>query len=62
MSIEQNMVTDEVRENGFGGVDMERLEASMDQIADTYEFTNRPSAEDIFDASFLPDDELRAVE
>ncbi len=62
MSIEQNMVTDEVRQNGFGGVDMERLEASMDQIADTYEFTDRPSAEDIFDASFLPDDELRAVE
>ena len=62
MALEQNIVNDEVRENGIGGVDMERLETSMDQIADTYQFENRPTAEDIFDPSFLPPAEERQVE
>ena len=54
MALAQNIITDEVRANGFGGVDMERLERSIDQIADTYEFTNRPAATDVFDPQFLP--------
>ena len=53
MALAQNIVTDEVRANGFGGVDMDRLERSIDQIADTYEFTNRPSAGDVFDSQYL---------
>ena len=61
MALNQNIVTDEVRENGLGGVDIERLQRSMDQIADTYEFTNRPAVYDIFDASFLPDASERMV-
>ena len=54
MALAQNIITDEVRANGFGGVDMARLERSIDQIADTYEFTNRPAASDVFDPQFLP--------
>ena len=54
MALAQNIVTDEVRANGFGGVDMDRLERSIDQIADTYEFTNRPAAADVFDSQYLP--------
>ena len=54
MALAQNIVTDEVRANGFGGVDMDRLERSIDQIADTYEFTNRPAAADVFDMQYLP--------
>ena len=53
MALAQNIVTDEVRANGFGGVDMARLERSIDQIADTYEFTNRPAAADVFDMQYL---------
>ena len=53
MALAQNIVTDEVRANGFGGVDMDRLERSIDQIADTYEFTNRPAAADVFDMQYL---------
>jgi NitT/TauT family transport system substrate-binding protein len=54
MALDQNIVTDEVLANGLGDVQMDRLEKSIDQIADTYTFTNRPAAADIFDASFLP--------
>jgi len=59
MAIADNILTDEVKANGFGGVDMERLAKSMDQIADTYDFQKRPAAEDIFDPSFLPPAEER---
>ena len=62
MALEQNMITDEVRANGIGGADMERLETSMDQIADTYEFENRPAAAEIFDPAFLPPADERQVE
>ena len=61
MAIDQNIVTDEVTANGIGGVDFDRLERSIDQIADTYEFSARPTAVDIFDGSFLPDASERMV-
>ncbi len=61
MALNQNIVTDEVRANGIGGVDIARLQRSMDQIADTYEYTNRPAVYDIFDSSFLPEAAERMV-
>ena len=54
MALRDNMFTPAVKEAGVGGVDMARLAKSIDQIADTYEFKNRPSAADIFTSEFLP--------
>jgi NitT/TauT family transport system substrate-binding protein len=54
MSLRDNFVTPWVKANGFGGVDMARLAKSIDQIALTYEFKNRPAAEDIFTSEYLP--------
>ena len=54
MSIRDNFVTPWVKTNGFGGVDMTRLAKSIDQIALTYEFKNRPKAEDVFTSQYLP--------
>ena len=54
MALARNIITDEVRANGFGAVDMERLERSIDQIADTHVFTDRPKAADVFDPQYLP--------
>jgi NitT/TauT family transport system substrate-binding protein len=54
MSLRDNFVTAWVRANGFGGVDMARLEKSIDQIALTYDFKNRPKAADIFTSQYLP--------
>jgi NitT/TauT family transport system substrate-binding protein len=54
MSLRDNFVTPWVKANGFGGVDMARLAKSIDQIALTYEFKNRPKAEDIFTSEYLP--------
>jgi NitT/TauT family transport system substrate-binding protein len=54
MSLRDNFVTPWVKENGVGGVDMARLAKSIDQIAVTYEFKNRPKPDDIFTSEFLP--------
>jgi len=55
MAIKDNIVTPEVKANGFGGVDADRLDKSIEQIAITYDFKNdKPKGDAIFDASFLP--------
>ena len=54
MAIRDNIVTPEVKANGFGAVDLARLAESIDQIGLVYTFKAKPKAEDIFDASFLP--------
>jgi NitT/TauT family transport system substrate-binding protein len=54
MSIRDNFVTPWVKTNGFGGVDSARLAKSVDQIAVTYEFKNRPKPEDVFTSQYLP--------
>jgi NitT/TauT family transport system substrate-binding protein len=55
MAIKDNIVTPEVKANGYGAVDKDRLAKAIDQIALTYEFKNgKPSSTDAFDASFLP--------
>jgi NitT/TauT family transport system substrate-binding protein len=52
--ISDNILTDEVKRNGIGGIDPARLERSIDEIAEDYKFRKRPTAFDIFDSSFLP--------
>lgn len=49
-----NILTDEVKRNGLGGVEPARLERSIDQIAQDFKFRKRPTAGDIFDDQFLP--------
>jgi NitT/TauT family transport system substrate-binding protein len=55
MALKDNIVTPEVKANGYGGIDPARFDKSIEQIALTYDFKNpKPNAADIFDASFLP--------
>ena len=54
MSLRDNFVTPWVKSNGFGDVDMARLAKSIDQIALTYDFKNRPKPDDIFTSQYLP--------
>jgi NitT/TauT family transport system substrate-binding protein len=54
MSIRDNIVTPEVRANGLGAVDRERLEESINQIGITFAYKAKPKADEVFDASFLP--------
>jgi NitT/TauT family transport system substrate-binding protein len=54
MAIRDNILTPEVRTNGYGGVDIGRFEEAIDQIGLGYKFRAKPSVADVFDPSFLP--------
>jgi NitT/TauT family transport system substrate-binding protein len=61
MALRDNYVTPAVEKNGLGAIDMKRLSDSIDQIGLTFNFTNKPTAEEIFTAQFLPPIEERQV-
>jgi NitT/TauT family transport system substrate-binding protein len=55
MAIRDNIVTPEVKANGYGGIDSARFARAIDQIGLDYKFkSGKPKPEDIFDASYLP--------
>lgn len=55
MVLRDNILTPEVKANGLGGIDPERLDRSVAQLALAHEFkAAKPKAADIFDSSFLP--------
>lgn len=49
-----NILTDDVKRSGLGGIDPARLERSIDQIAQEFKSRKRPAVADIFDDRFLP--------
>lgn len=62
LAIDGSIDTPAVRDNGVGAVDMERLQLTIDQIADVFELEdNVPTAEEVFDSSFLPEQETRMI-
>ena len=61
LSLQKNFVTPDVQKNGIGGVDMKRLERSIDQIGLTFQYSNKPKAADVFTAQYLPAREQRLV-
>jgi NitT/TauT family transport system substrate-binding protein len=55
MVIRDNILTPEVKADGYGGIDDDRMTRAIDQIAIAYKFkANKPKPADVFDASFLP--------
>ena len=55
MAIRDNLVTSEVKANGYGGIDSARFDKAIDQIGLTYKWKgDKPKTADIFDGSFLP--------
>lgn len=54
MAIHENIITPEVKADGFGGIDADRFARALEQIALTYKFKAKPKVDDIFDSSFLP--------
>ncbi len=56
-----NVVTAEVKRTGLGGVDQQRFDTSVQQIAIDHKFRKAPAMSDIFDPSFLPPAAQRKV-
>jgi NitT/TauT family transport system substrate-binding protein len=55
MALHDNIVTPEVRANGYGAIDAARFARAIEQIGLTHKWKNGPpKPDDIFDASYLP--------
>jgi NitT/TauT family transport system substrate-binding protein len=54
MAIKDNMLTPEVKTNGYGAIDPDRFAKSIDQLSSAQELKNKAKAPDTFDSSFLP--------
>jgi NitT/TauT family transport system substrate-binding protein len=62
IALKENILTPEVRTNGYGAIDPVRMEKAIDQIGLTYKFKNaKPKPGEVFDASFLPPAKDRKV-
>jgi NitT/TauT family transport system substrate-binding protein len=61
MVIRDNIVTDEVQANGFGGVDSERLARGIDLLTKSLKLKAKIEPSDLFDASFLPPQAERRI-
>ncbi|GGK51863.1 ABC transporter substrate-binding protein [Salinarimonas ramus] len=62
MTIDNNILTEEVAANGFGDIDAERYERALEQIDLTFDFQNRPALDDVFTSEFLPPMEERMLQ
>ena len=61
MALDKNIVTADTKKNGLGGIDQKRLAKSFDEIALTFNFTNKPKAADVFTTRFLPPQAERMI-
>jgi NitT/TauT family transport system substrate-binding protein len=62
MVLEDNVLTPVVQENGIGGVDMDRLARSIDQVGIAYDYSAKPTAEEIFTDAYLPPQDERQID
>jgi len=54
LAIENNMLTKDVKERGFGAVRAERLKSAIDAVATGFELTAKPDADKIYTDKYLP--------
>jgi NitT/TauT family transport system substrate-binding protein len=59
--LRDNILTDDVKRNGIGGIDPARFARSVDQLAEDGKFRAKPALADIFDDSFLPAASARLI-
>ena len=55
LSIDANVATDDVMQNGMGLIDDDRMARAIMQLGETYEFKNAPDASLYFTSAYLPE-------
>jgi NitT/TauT family transport system substrate-binding protein len=54
LAISANMLNDEVRRNGLGGIDEARMRRAVEQVALAFELPSRPDVGQVFTGAYLP--------
>ncbi|MCP1676049.1 NitT/TauT family transport system substrate-binding protein [Natronocella acetinitrilica] len=61
LAIESSIDTEDARAHGAGAVNQERLERSIQLVADAYDLPQVPDADSVFSSEFLPDQQDRMI-
>lgn len=62
MAIDNNVLTDEVKANGMGGIDEARMQKAIDQVTYAFGIEEKPAVSDVFTPEFLPPAEERMLQ
>ena len=54
LAVEANVMTEFVKANGMGRVDPLRFEEAISQLAETYDYQEKPNADLYFTNKYLP--------
>ena len=54
LAIKANVLSDYVKVNGMGGIEERRFDAAIQQLAETYEYKNKPDAKLYYTDAYLP--------
>ncbi len=61
LAIEGSIDTEEARSHGAGAINRERLERSIQLVADAYDLPTVPDADAVFSSDYLPDEDDRMI-
>lgn len=61
LAIEGSIDTPDAREHGVGAINKERLERSIQLVADAYDLPEIPDADSVFSSDYLPDQSDRMI-
>jgi NitT/TauT family transport system substrate-binding protein len=61
LAVDANVKTDYTVANGIGGVDMERLDKAIDEVAISFGLEATPEPEAVFDDAYLPAKDARMI-
>ncbi|EKV28677.1 putative periplasmic-binding protein [Caenispirillum salinarum AK4] len=61
MAIENNVLTEEVKTQGMGGIDEARMQKAIDQVTYAFGIEDKPAVSDVFTSEFLPPQDERML-
>jgi NitT/TauT family transport system substrate-binding protein len=61
LAISSNIINDEVKRDGLGGIDPKRMQRAIDQVVQSFELTAKPTVAEVFTSEFLPPAAVRKL-
>lgn len=61
LAIDNNVATEEAKENGIGAIDEERMKKAIDEVVLSFKLERTPDPSEVFDSSFLPAKSKRMI-
>jgi NitT/TauT family transport system substrate-binding protein len=61
LAVSSNIINDEVKRDGLGGIDPKRMQRAIEQVVQSFELTSTPTVAQVFNSEFLPPAAVRKL-